>query len=1193
MNHLRIGRTFKDMLERMAGDRKEYVKVLLLFGYLFCVTAASTTGRTTADALFLSRFDNSFLSFMYLPQALTMIVTGILYQRYFHKVRLETFILALIPLISLLVLLSRIGVGLELRWVFPVIYIGYDVFNFLMIVCFWQFATSVMDQRKAKRTIGIVGSGGIAGAILSGFGLKAFVPLIGTSNLIYLYAFLQLLALFIVIYLVRISRSTAAARPAAPPPSRAAAARQVQSKSGLFQNVPHLKYIAILTAVVVLSLTLIDYQFKVILRGTLQNEELAGFMGSFYGFSGLIALAVQLFAAGRILSRFGVMAALLVFPIILAAGSLGVLILPVLAMAAVVKGSDKVVGDTLYASVNQLVMFPIRPEWRAKAKGFVDGVVKNGAKGLAAVCLLVFTPLMNAEQFSYIVLVLLAVGIFAALKVKKAYLHTLMESLRTGGDDLEKAELNFMDPASLRILTDALTNPDKQQALYALRILRGTAAFDLSPYIEGLLQHADSEVRTEVLSDIEASTPPGLEEQVRGMLAVSDIQIRRKALLALAAYADERYLDEISEHLEDQEAEVQAAAIAALVKYYGIEGMFRAVGRLKQLLGSSNEEDRMAMASLFGQIGITSFYKPLLSLLHDPSHKVRRSALQSAAILRVPLLVPSIIQALQDRQTRKEAVETLAAYDGEQILTLLQPYLDDREASMYLFAVYEQIGTQPAAGILLSAYGRSDFDQRDRILASLQRMNKAMFQLYRAEVEGYILQETEQYSQFAEQGAALAGVNGCSQIVQIIDELRYRMCQRAFGLVTLLYEEKMFRTVFFNWSEGDVMRQANATEVVDQTLKGTLRTAMVKLMSAPRSVVRAGQEQEERIEAAIRWFLLQEDEWLSSNIAVYIQQRPDSCPMPGNNEYAVSAEDPEQLDEYLERVRLLRGVSLFQGLTSKELSVIARRLQKQMFRAGYPIIQEGEPGDSLMILDRGRAGVYRSDQQLSVLKREDCFGEMAVLTHGTRTATIRAEEDVTLWRLDSNDFYEMMIDQTSIAVEMMKLLSRRLRAALARGGNPDSLERPARELQEDASDITDISDEVILRRIFVLQKIELFSDLTLNEFIELARMVDEAQFEQGEVICQAGELGDTMYGIIEGHVRVHRGAEFIASLQEGESFGEMAIIDSGPRSADCTAATRTVLLQLHRDQVLSFCFQNTEVLKRLMRVLADRLKGMQ
>ncbi len=95
----------------------------------------------------------------------------------------------------------------------------------------------------------------------------------------------------------------------------------------------------------------------------------------------------------------------------------------------------------------------------------------------------------------------------------------------------------------------------------------------------------------------------------------------------------------------------------------------------------------------------------------------------------------------------------------------------------------------------------------------------------------------------------------------------------------------------------------------------------------------------------------------------------------------------------------------------------------------------------------------------------------------------------------------------------------------------------------------------------------------MEDFIWLAQMVEEVVYDPGEVICRAGDFGDTMYGIIEGSICVHRGSEEFAVLQEGAFFGKMAIIDSGPRSADCTAKEATVLLQLHRDLVLTFCFQ--------------------
>jgi CRP-like cAMP-binding protein/ATP/ADP translocase len=1184
MSRMMFSKTYQSFLHKFAEDKQEYGKVFLLFAYLFCVVSASTIGRTAADTLFLSRFDNSYLSLMYLPQALVMIMAGILFQRYSPKVRLESLMKILIPLISVLVLVSRFGVGLELRWVFPVIYIGYDVFNFLMIVCFWQFATSVMNQRKAKQMIGIVGSGGITGGILSGFGLKALVPLVGTANLIYFYAGLQLLGLVAVYLILSFAKESIEAKPAQP---RITTAKQaVQRKSGLFASVPHLKYVAILSAALVLSLTLIDYQFKVILRGTLQNEALAGFMGSFYGFSGLIALFVQLFISSRILTRFGVMTALLVFPITLIAGSFGILVLPVLAMAVIVKGSDKVVGDTLYSSVSQLVMFPVPPEWRGRAKSFLDGIVRNGAKGMAAICLLIVTRLLAPEQLSYIVLVLLVIGIIAGVKVKKAYLHTLLSNLKTGGDDLQKVELNLMDPASRQILIDALSTPDKQQALYAFGLLREMDSFDLTPHLDELLHHSIPEMCIEALTYVEQKVPDGFEPILQSLVATDNNQMKAKAILALAAYAKEEYVDEITVHLEDQSVEVQAAAIAGLVKYYSIEGMFRAVGKLKQMMESGQEEERIAMAALFGQIRVKNFYKPLISLLQDSSPQVRIRALESAATLHVPPLIEPIIVMLKDSQTRRYATQALAAYDEQDILPQLAPYLNQREIGLYLPAVFEKIATQSAFEILFDCYEAVNYDMRDRILESLLRMHKRLPFVDSQQVETYIFHELKLHGQFAEHGASIVGVEGFADIENIVREIRIAISRRIFQLLSLIYEEKTMQAVYIDWSEGDSRQQANAEEVIDQTLRGSLRTEMTTFMSGS-SVVARNSVTDMPLSEHLNWLSAQGDDWLKQAIQHLTVSKLGASPH-------------EDLSDLMHRVHLLRHVSLFQGMTSRDLSVIAQRLHKLSVLKGAVIIQEGDMGDSLMIVDGGRAGVYRNGQLLGEVKRGDCFGEMAILTQGARTATIRAEEDVLLWRLDSSVFYDMMFDQTSIAVEMMKLLSRRLRSELERGQTANKSElmqshaEVAATLQLPETKTVEglTKDEVILRRILVLQKIDLFVHLAPEDFLWLAQRVEEIAYEPGEVICRAGDFGDTMYGIIEGSIRVHRGSEEYAVLQEGAFFGEMAIIDSGPRSADCTAKEAAVLLQLHRDLVLTFCFQNIDVLRSMMRVIADRLRGM-
>jgi len=1184
------GKVLEPAFAQVAEDREEYRKVFLLFLYLLFVASASTVGRTAADALFLTRFDASALSMMYLPQSAALLLAGIAFQRFALRVRIDRFLYRMIPSIALLVVVSGIGVVLGHAWVLPVIYVGYDVFNFLMIVCFWQLATAVLDQRKVKRTIGIVGSGGIVGGILSGFGLKLIVPLVGTANLIWFYAALQALALAAVYTLVRRSGDPAAAFAASGKPAQAApsSAKKERKAEGLFRSVPHLKYVAVMSAALVLVLTFVDYQFKIILRSELQNEALAGFMGSFHGFAGLLALAVQMFVAGKVLTRFGVTTAILVFPAILLAGSAGVLLFPVLAMAVVVKGSDKVVGDTINASVNQLIMFPIPPQWRSRAKSVLDGIVRNGAKGLAGLCLIAFAPLLSARDISYVVIALLVVCIAAAIKVKSAYLKTLLSAMQTDDAKFDVDGLDVMDPASLRLLTAALRSTDKQQALYAFRVLCGVEGFDVAPHIPELLRHPSREVVVEALSFVERNRLEGVEAELSQLLVAGEGPVRAQALMTLAAYGKEEELERISRYLDDADLELRCGAIAGLVKHYGIEGMFRAVGVLKQLLDSADEGERAAVAGLFGKIGEKLFYKPLIPLLQDPSPRVRREALRSAGALQAAELVGYIVPMLRRGDARKAAIEALAAYDEADLLPLLAPWFEREPAPLHLPKVFERLGTQAAFDMLLRVYAPSGFEMKNRLAEALHRMRRGVKvdEKLTAAAESLVLQECELYGALNERQAELEAVPAYREAAEVGGQLRAATAWRVFQLLALLYDAAAIRAVYANWSEGDARQQANAMEAIDQLTRGPVRIALAKLMNARKPAANAAVSPSE-LEDRLAWWNGLNDEWLRQVIR-----------------YVAFPEANPELKEHMERIRLLRSYSMFRELTSRELSDVGMKLHETTMARGERIFEGSGAEHALFLIRSGTVGFYRDGVKVGERKAGESFGQAGLLTRRERTAEARAEEDGLLWKLSSDDFYEVMFDRSSIAIEMMKQLSRRLRSVLAqrqasgpRANAAASTANAGTETDAEAAAAVAArsgagSSDSLLRRVLILQKIDLFSHLAEADLLLLAQMVDEVAYEAGEAVCRVGEYGDALFGIIEGEVRVHRGEQTFAVLGEGDYFGEMAIIDSGPRSADCTAEVPTVLLQLHRDRVFSLCFQNMDVLRNMMQVMGDRLQGM-
>ena len=107
----------------------------------------------------------------------------------------------------------------------------------------------------------------------------------------------------------------------------------------------------------------------------------------------------------------------------------------------------------------------------------------------------------------------------------------------------------------------------------------------------------------------------------------------------------------------------------------------------------------------------------------------------------------------------------------------------------------------------------------------------------------------------------------------------------------------------------------------------------------------------------------------------------------------------------------------------------------------------------------------------------------------------------------------------------------------------------------------------------MLAGIEFFEMLEEDDRIALADVVDYEKLDAGHILFQTGEPGDALYivrtGEIELYIKDTAGQKIVLNVvRPGEMFGELSLLDSGPRSATATALTETELLVLDRDDLL-------------------------
>jgi CRP/FNR family transcriptional regulator, cyclic AMP receptor protein len=129
-----------------------------------------------------------------------------------------------------------------------------------------------------------------------------------------------------------------------------------------------------------------------------------------------------------------------------------------------------------------------------------------------------------------------------------------------------------------------------------------------------------------------------------------------------------------------------------------------------------------------------------------------------------------------------------------------------------------------------------------------------------------------------------------------------------------------------------------------------------------------------------------------------------------------------------------------------------------------------------------------------------------------------------------------------------------------------------------------------LEKMLLLKSASLFSHVPEPILFEIASIVKDEIMLEGEQIIQKDDLGDCMYIIASGRVRVHDGAQTIAWLGEKDVFGELALLDSEPRNASVTAEEETYVLRLDQTTFYELTSDYPEVLRGIIRFLSQRLR---
>ena len=249
----------------------------------------------------------------------------------------------------------------------------------------------------------------------------------------------------------------------------------------------------------------------------------------------------------------------------------------------------------------------------------------------------------------------------------------------------------------------------------------------------------------------------------------------------------------------------------------------------------------------------------------------------------------------------------------------------------------------------------------------------------------------------------------------------------------------------------------------------------------------------------------------------------------------------EKTKEERERLRkVLKANWLCSHLDDEQAKTVIDAMEKVSFQPGDVIIKQGDTvANHYFILDTGNAEVIKNEDKILLYEAGAGFGELALMYHAPRAATVRATEACDVWRLGRETFkYILFKTSTQKRDKYRKFLS----------------------------------------------EVQILQTLSEYERLTLADALVEESFTPGTDIVTQGEKGDLFYIIKEGTVQVIVNGKVVGELERGMYFGEISLVKNVPRQATIRATSNVETLCVSRGVFQRVFGKLSDLLQRNMSI---------
>lgn len=1166
---------------------------------------------TAGAALFLERYSADNVPWVYIAASLLLPASGLLHlwagrRASFARMQLGTLlVLAAVPLAFFLLLRSSAA-----AWPAFALFVWCGAELHLTNIVLWSSANRMFTVRQGKRLFGLIGTGEIVAAIAGGSLLPLLTRLLGTTELLLLsvLGFLLTFAGFAVTNRVFRFRLARGSEPGGP----------VRSARGELAAVRRERFLLLifLTYALVLSAGFfVNSIFYFQVAETFPTAaDVAVFLGRFTAVASALSLLARSLLSGRFLLRFGLVGGLVSTPAVLLLASLVVLHvgrggLPsaqlfwsVVVLRLLERLLTGALGQPAYYSLYQ----PLSRERRVRVQTAAEIVAAPVVGGVTGAALLFLTKGLgvSAVGLTAAFLPVLLVWLGVSVAVGRAFPGALTTALRRRG--VTGADLSVSDPASLGILERGLASPRPAEVLYCLRLLEEAEHPRLPELLRRLVQHPDPAVRAGAYGAVERVADAAWVPLLSSRLAGEEGACRGALLRALGAAGRGEVLPLLEAHAGAADGPTRGGSLVALARYAGVGDDHPAVAELDRLVRSVDAAERAGAAEALGEIGGTRAVPGLSLLLADPDPAVRRTAVRAAGRVKEPGLWPLLVPCLEAPGLRAEAVRALLEAPEAASSALVAAYQAPGSPPALRRTVLQVLGRVRDANATRFLVGELAFAERNVLSDVLWSLHLCGFRAAGADrrlVESCFREEVRRGELLVAARRDLADEPGAELLVAALAQELARTQRRICLLLSFVVDPETMLRVASNLRLSPAMRDL-ALELFEARVdRAHARSALPVLSETSAEAPRAAEEHLRRLVSPAR---PRAAAWIRSCAVDALGGHPGALP-DAERRGLLADEDPLVRETAaarwgeeagagrslaaVDRVRVLRGVSIFREIDDEILAELAPRLTEVAVGAGEEVTCGEGFRRSMYVVSEGTLRLEAPGEAASLLRPGQIFGELSALEPEAAPERVTATEPARLLRLSDVDLFDFASTWIEVVRGIIAVLCQRVRNAPV--GRAPRREVPAAPAGAPGAFSPFGESLSPLDRVLVLKTAEIFAEVSDEVLAEVAGRTREVRVRKGDLLFRKGDPGTTTYVVAAGRLRVHVGDRVITEVGERAVVGELAALSSEPRTASVTAAEDSLLLTIDQESLFDLMLDQHEIARGIIRVLVGRLRAIQ